>query len=54
MVSTRLKVNTNGRAADRPNGAALVGIVVGISCFILVIVFIALSEYVFFSTKKVT
>ena len=53
MVSTRLKVNTNGRAADRPNGAAAVGIVIGVGCFILVVAFIALSEYVFFSTKKV-
>lgn len=54
MVVTRLKINTNGREADRPNGAATTGIVIGISCFILVIVFIALSEYVFFSTKGVT
>lgn len=52
MVVTRMKVNTNGRAADRPNGAVWAGVVIGISCVILVLVFIALSEYTFFSTRK--
>ena len=52
MVVTRLKVNTNGRLADRPNGAVWVGVVIGVSCFILLIAFLALSEYAFFSTRK--
>ena len=52
MVVTRLKVNTNGRAADRPDGAVWVGVVIGVACAILLVVFIALSEYTFFSTRK--
>lgn len=52
MVVTRLKINTNGRLADRPNGAVWIGVAIGASCFVLLIVFLALFEYTLFSTKQ--
>lgn len=54
MAQTKLVVNTNSRAADAPNGAALVGIVVAISCGVIVVALVLLVEYTLKTSAKST
>ena len=54
MAQTKLVVNTNSRQADAPNGAALVGLVIAISCGLIVIALVLLVEYTLQTSAKPT